>query len=133
MGYNKSFSEAEYYLSSRWQYSTSYAGGSVNFAANDLYTRRESSEGNNGGWTNSLSVHGGYSRSYGRVQARFKCDYANSLLDDWQMSHVASVNANLEAQFGKLSCLLNSNATWNFSPGGTSSSQAIGLGVRRAF
>jgi hypothetical protein len=135
VGYDKSYIQDLYYLSSSWQYAAPFAAGDISMTASDRYTWQSLSQ--HGGqadfWTNSFNVTSEYRRPIGFLAGRFKADYANTLITGGTMFHTALLSVNIEGRFGKLYALLTSTATWSLSDKGTSSSQGFGVSLRRVF
>ena len=133
MGYDQDYAQDVYYLNSSWGYTTSYQKGTLDLTANDRYTLQSVSQGGGRLWTNSFNVQSGYRRRFGNVQGQFKLNYANSTYEGGGVNQLATLGANLEGRFGRLTALLNANASWNFSAAGDSSSQGVSVSLRRSF
>lgn len=133
LGRDRDYARDQYSLTNSWGYFTSYAKGELSFGANDNLTWQSSQEGEDNPWVNAFTLHAGYRRNYGFLSGRFKADYGNVMLEGGDMAHTALLGANLEGKFGKITALLNSSASWSFSNGGNSSTQSIGISVRRTF
>ncbi len=134
-GYDKNYAQDLYYLNTSWRYGTPFGLGALSVNASDRYSWQSLSQGSGqvSLWANSFNVQSEYSRPIGLLAGRFKADYANVLVEGGAMSHTAVVGVNIEGRFGRLFALLTSNATWTFSDKGTSSSQGVGISIRRTF
>ncbi len=131
-GLQKDYGQDLHYFTNSWGYTTPYLRGDVTVNANDRLSW-QSSSARETPWVNSLTVQGTYRRMFRYVGLKMKAEYGNALLEGGGMSHVAGVGVNIEGKFGKLSALLNSNLSWNFADGSNSSSQGIGVALRRSF
>lgn len=134
-GYDKSYVQDLYYLTTSWGYATPFARGDLSINASDRYTWQSKSQNSSQVelWTNSFNVRSEYRRAISFLTGRLKLDYANSMTNGENMVHATVFGMNIEGRFGKLAALLTSSLSWTFSGAGTSSSQGVGVSIRRSF
>lgn len=132
IGYDKNYAEDLYYFNGSWGHFRPYAGGDLSISGTERYTW-QTTQGESMPWTNTIAIQTSYRRPFGNVLAHLKADYANALVQGGDMFHSATLGANLEGTYGRLTALLNTSAAWSYSKAGISSSQAIGISVRRSF
>lgn len=132
IGFDKNYAEDLYYFNSSWGHFRPCAGGDLSVSGTERYTW-QSAGGETMPWTNTIAIQGSYRRPFGKILAHFKADYSNALVQGGDMFHSTTLGANLEGTYGRLTAILNTSASWSYSRAGISSSQAIGISVRRSF